>query len=102
MCRVEQQMYCSCFNQPSGQDEWEKGTMEGPEKACEEGGLLGGPVTSHARSGTPAQHSINYSRRLGMLHATHHFAVTEPCLLIDITDIRSPVSKTPNRDGKVE
>jgi hypothetical protein len=35
-------MYCSCLNQLSGQDEWEKGPMERPEKSCEEGRVLGG------------------------------------------------------------
>jgi hypothetical protein len=51
-----------------------------------------GDVACSLRDTRTAQY---YSRRLGMLHATHHFTVTEPCLLIDITDIRSPVSKTP-------
>jgi hypothetical protein len=36
-----------------------------------------------------------YFRRPGMLHATHHFAITETCLLVDTADIRSPVSRTP-------
>lgn len=97
-------MYCSCLNQLSGQDEWEKGPWKGRRNhAKREVCLAGirGLVTSHARSGTPARRHSFYSRQLGMLHATHHFAVTETCLPVDTAGYSLTGEQNTYRDGEV-
>lgn len=93
MCRVEQQMYCSCLNQLSGQMSGKRAhgrageSMRGGRPAWR-----AGDVACSLRDTRTAQYYSPGGLECCMRHTT---SVTEPCLLIDITDIRSLVSKTP-------
>lgn len=81
--------------------------MERPEKSCKEGGVLGGhpgagDVACSLRNTRTAKLHSFYSRQLGMLHATHHFAVTETCLPVDTAGYSLTGEQNTYRDGEVE
>jgi hypothetical protein len=50
-------MYCSCLNQLSGQDDWERACGKAGRNHAKKEVCLAGLVTSHARSGTPVRRS---------------------------------------------